>query len=131
MRLRLEFADFFLILPFGFLSNVDFIVKYVAQSKDIKGVKLLNFALITMDKQRLLGSGSFSKVVNMLECRQFYMKYNILFLCQVYEGSYRKKRCAVKLIFTVDLTEDVIRRVAAEARILSQIQVFQVLFIYV
>ena len=31
--------------------------------------------------------------------------------------------CAVKLVFTLDLTADVIRRAAAEAQILSQIKV--------
>jgi serine/threonine protein kinase len=64
-------------------------------------VRLLNFAYITLDKTRQLGSGSFSKV---------------------YLGSYRKERCAIKLIFTLDLTQDVIRRVAAEAQILSMIK---------
>ena len=42
-----------------------------------------------------------------------------------YSGSYKQQACAIKLIFTVDLTVDVIERVAAEAQILSSIQVFQ------
>ncbi len=59
-------------------------------------------AYITLDRSRYLGSGSFSKV---------------------YRGSYRDAPCAVKMIFTLDLTTEVIKRVAAEAHILSQIQV--------
>ena len=63
-------------------------------------VKLLNFAYITMDKKKTLGSGSFSKV---------------------YKGAYKSEPCAIKLIYTVDLTIDVIMRVASEAQILSRI----------
>lgn len=64
-------------------------------------VKMLNFACIKLDQRKPLGSGSFSKV---------------------YKGTYRGKECAVKLIYTVDLTADVIKRVAAEASILSSIR---------
>eukprot|EP01038_Epipyxis_sp_PR26KG_P004307 gene4307-6103_t len=67
-------------------------------SKGGKGVRLLNFAYITLDRNQTLGSGSFSKV---------------------YLGSYRGRKCAIKLVFTMDLTQDVIRRIAAEAQILS------------
>lgn len=55
-----------------------------------------------MDSSKLIGSGSFSKV---------------------YIGAYRKRKCAIKLIFTPDLTEDVIQRIGAEAQILSSINV--------
>ena len=41
----------------------------------------------------------------------------------VYRGTYQGKACAIKLIFTLDLTLDVIQRVAAEASILSAAQV--------
>jgi serine/threonine protein kinase len=71
-----------------------------ARSGD-QSVRLLNFAYITLDKSKLLGAGSFSKV---------------------YKGSYRNEVCAIKLIFTIDLTVDVINRVAAEASILSKIR---------
>ena len=64
-------------------------------------VRLLNFAYISLDKNKQLGSGSFSRV---------------------YRGRYRQKACAVKLIFTVDLTVDVIKRIAAEAQLLSLIR---------
>ncbi|KAJ1412260.1 hypothetical protein B484DRAFT_455402, partial [Ochromonadaceae sp. CCMP2298] len=64
-------------------------------------VKLLNFAYISLDKTRQLGSGSFSRV---------------------YLGKYRRKPCAIKLIFTLDLTLDVIRRIAAEAQLLSLVR---------
>jgi serine/threonine protein kinase len=64
-------------------------------------VKLLNFAYIALDKNKQLGSGSFSRV---------------------YQGRYRDQPCAIKLIFTVDLTVDVIKRVAAEAQLLSLIR---------
>mmetsp|Transcript_3268 Transcript_3268/g.5093 ORF Transcript_3268/g.5093 Transcript_3268/m.5093 type:complete len:918 (-) Transcript_3268:180-2933(-) len=63
--------------------------------------RLLNFAHIHLDKSRLLGQGSFSKV---------------------YRGSYKGEICAIKLIFTMDVTEAVIKRAAAEATILSSIQ---------
>lgn len=64
-------------------------------------VRLLNFAYISLDKTKQLGTGSFSRV---------------------YLGRYRRKPCAVKLIFTVDLTIEVIQRVAAEAQLLSLIR---------
>lgn len=63
-------------------------------------VQLLNFACIKLDLNRGLGSGSFSKV---------------------FAGSYKGKECAVKLIYTVDLTAEIISRIAAEASILSSI----------
>jgi hypothetical protein len=64
-------------------------------------VKMLNFACIKIDFRAHLGAGSFSKV---------------------YKGTYRGQECAIKLIYTVDLTTDVIQRVAAEASILSSIR---------
>ncbi len=68
----------------------------------MNAVKLANFAYITLDSKSLLGQGSFSKV---------------------YRGTYKGTECAIKLIFTVDLTTDVINRVAAEAQVLSSIKV--------
>jgi hypothetical protein len=67
----------------------------------VAGVRLLNFAYISMDKKCQLGSGSFSRV---------------------YRGRYKQQQCAIKLIFTVDLTLDVIKRIAAEAQLLSMIR---------
>jgi hypothetical protein len=66
-----------------------------------KSVRLLNFAYISLDKSKLLGQGSFSKV---------------------YLGKYRQRPCAIKLIFTIDVTQEIICRVAAEAQILSTIK---------
>ncbi len=37
-------------------------------------------------------------------------------------GKYRQRTCAIKLIFTVDLTQDVIKRIRAEAQLLSYLQ---------
>eukprot|EP00981_Chlorochromonas_danica_P012383 scaffold4868_cov135-Ochromonas_danica.AAC.2 len=70
-------------------------------SKGRSAVRMLNFAYISMDTQKLLGSGSFSKV---------------------YKGSYRQRPCAIKLVFTLDLTQSVIKRIASEALILSKIR---------
>jgi hypothetical protein len=72
-------------------------------------VKMLNFACIKLDHRKYLGAGSFSKV---------------------YRGTYRGKECAIKLIYTVDLTADVIKRVAAEASILSSIRHPNIVHIY-
>lgn len=52
-------------------------------------VKLLNFAYLSLDKKRMLGCGSFSKV---------------------YRGKYRGTPVAIKLLFTVDLNPDIIKR---------------------
>lgn len=68
----------------------------------LSNVKLLNFAHIALDKQSMLGQGSFSRV---------------------YRGAYRGKKCAVKLIYTMDLTQEIVQRVAAEATILSSVKV--------
>ena len=65
------------------------------------GVKLLNFAYIKLDEKRLLGQGSFSRV---------------------YSGTYRNRVCAVKMIYTLDLTVETISRIAAEAELLSSVK---------
>lgn len=74
-----------------------------------KSTPLLNFAHIYLDKNQLLGVGSFSKV---------------------FRGKYRGKHCALKLIFTVDLTIETIRRVAAEAALLASVKVISIIFLY-
>ncbi len=73
------------------------------------GVKLLNFAYIRINSKKLLGQGSFSKV---------------------FKGTYREEQCAVKLIYTVDLTPDTIKRVAAEAETLSALKHPNIVHIY-
>jgi hypothetical protein len=70
---------------------------------------LINFAHIYLDKRNLLGFGSFSKV---------------------YQGKYKLEPVAIKLIFTMDLTEKDIQRVAAEATILSSINSKNIVKIY-
>jgi hypothetical protein len=70
---------------------------------------LINFAHVYLDKKNLLGYGSFSKV---------------------YQGKYKLEPVAIKLIFTMDLTESDIRRVAAEATILSSISSKNIVKIY-
>lgn len=64
-------------------------------------VRLLNFSYINLNRNKQLGTGSFSKV---------------------FLGSYRETECAIKLVFTVDLTTDEIHRVWQEAQILSSIK---------
>ena len=66
-----------------------------------KNVRLLNFAYLSLDKTRLLGAGSFSRV---------------------YLGKYRQRPCAIKLIYTMDVTREIIARIAAEAEILSSLK---------
>jgi hypothetical protein len=70
---------------------------------------LINFAHIYLNKSHLLGFGSFSKV---------------------YQGKYKLEPVAIKLIFTMDLTESDIQRVAAEATILSSINSKNIVKIY-
>lgn len=70
---------------------------------------LINFAHIYLDKKNLLGFGSFSKV---------------------YRGKYKLEPVAIKLIFTMDLTESDIQRVASEATILSSIKSKNIVEIY-
>lgn len=74
-----------------------------------KSVKMINFANVKVDHSKHLGAGSFSKV---------------------FKGYYQKKECAVKMIYTYDLTENIIRRIAAEASILSSISHPNVVHIY-
>ncbi len=63
-------------------------------------VKLLNFAYLSLDSSSLLGSGSYSKV---------------------YRGTYKSTPVAIKLLFTVDLNPEVIKRCSSEAQILSKL----------
>ena len=70
---------------------------------------LISFSHIRYDKRNVIGFGSFSKV---------------------YRGKFKEKDCAVKLVFTMDLTEEDICRVAAEATILSSITSVNVVKIF-
>ena len=65
-------------------------------------MQMLNFHQIKIFSEQCLGAGSFSKV---------------------YMGSYRKQKCAVKLVISLDLTEAIIQKIAAEASILSSLHV--------
>lgn len=66
-----------------------------------QNVQLLNFSYIDLNKNKQLGTGSFSKV---------------------FLGKYRDSECAIKLVFTVDLTQDEVHRVWQEAQILSSLK---------
>jgi len=74
-----------------------------------RSARLLNFAHISINKSQLLGQGSFSRV---------------------YRGTYKTQQCAIKLIYTMDLTESVMQRVAAEATILSSMKHPNIVHIY-
>ena len=63
-------------------------------------VKLLNFAYLSLDKKKMLGCGSYSKV---------------------YRGKYRGTPVAIKMLFTVDLNPEIIRRCCTEAQLLSDV----------
>ena len=91
------------------LHSAQNLAETLDQIKSMKSVKLANFAYIALDANKLLGQGSFSKV---------------------YKGKYKQQECAIKLIFTVDLTLDVIQRVAAESQILSHLRHPNVIGIY-
>jgi serine/threonine protein kinase len=81
---------------------------------------LLNFAEIHLEKSKMLGHGSFSKVYRSLSSFLSLSPYLCVSLpCR---GSYRSTPCAIKLIFTDDLTEDVILRAEAEATLLSSVK---------
>lgn len=70
---------------------------------------LISFSQISYDKKNLIGYGSFSKV---------------------YKGKFKAKECAIKLVYTMDLTEEDICRVAAEATILSSVNSLNVVNIF-
>lgn len=63
-------------------------------------VKLLNFAYLKVDQRAKLGAGSFSTV---------------------YMGLYKQTPVAIKMLVTLDLNPDVIRRCNTEARILTEV----------
>lgn len=91
------------------LDSAQVLADTLDQVSKESGVKLLNFAYIRLNTQKLLGQGSFSKV---------------------YKGKYKNMECAVKLIYTLDLTVDVIKRIAAEAELLSCMKHPNVVAIY-
>ncbi|RYG66907.1 hypothetical protein EON64_08630, partial [archaeon] len=63
-------------------------------------IKLLNFAYLKVDQRQKLGAGSFSTV---------------------YMGMYKNTPVAIKMLVTLDLNPDVIKRVNNEARILTSL----------
>jgi len=74
------------------------------------GVKLLNFAYMSLDRSKMLGMGSSSKV---------------------YMGLMKNKRpVAIKLLFTMDLTHEIIHRVCMEVSILTKLKHPNVVNIY-
>ena len=90
------------------LIGIDFSLQSAQSLADIMdrmrtqgSVKMLNFACIKLNNAAPLGAGSFSKV---------------------FKGMYKREEVAIKLIYTLDLTVDVIQRISAEASILSSIR---------
>jgi serine/threonine-protein kinase TNNI3K len=81
-------------------ESLDNMERSIGMKSKKTNVRLLNFAFINLDKSKRLGTGSFSKV---------------------FLGKYKNEEVAIKLIFTVDLTKEVIHRAAVEAQILSSI----------
>ena len=96
----LEGVDLNLVSAQHLAASIDKIGKD-NESKGSKKINVLNFSYITLEKDRLLGTGSFSKV---------------------YKGKYKGIECAIKLVFTVDLTQYEVQRVMKEAQILSSIK---------
>lgn len=96
----LEGVDLNLVSAQHLAASIDKIGKDNV-SKGSKKIRLLNFSYITLKKDSLLGTGSFSKV---------------------YKGTYKGVECAIKLVFTVDLTQSEVQRVMKEAQILSSIK---------
>ncbi len=77
------------------------LARAVDSMQELGAVTLLNFAFVTLHRRDpLLGAGSFSKV---------------------YPGEYKGRPVAIKLLFTLDINPEVIRRCCNEAHLLSQI----------
>ncbi len=68
-------------------------------SKRKEQLNVINFAYLQLDKSKLLGVGGSSKV---------------------FRGWYKNEKVAVKLLFVIDITPELIRRAVQEARTLSQ-----------
>jgi hypothetical protein len=137
MRTPLIGADLSLVAAITLAGAVD------RMGANNSTVQVLNFAHIQLTSQRkLLGIGSFSKVyrwvseigdrtvspvispedhrlLSSLTDRPHSLRSSLLTL----RGIYKKEPCAVKLIFTTDLTEEVISRITAEATLLSAVHV--------
>jgi predicted Ser/Thr protein kinase len=73
-----------------------------------ENVTILNFAHLKFSTS-VLGSGSFSKV---------------------YKGAFKGNLVAIKSIYTIDLTAEVIDKLATEAKILTAVQNPNVVIIY-
>lgn len=75
--------------------------------RSVGRVKLLNFAYLSLDKSSLLGCGSFSKV---------------------YRGKYRGTPVAIKLLFTLDLNPELIRRYNESSNMYELVMCVDVLY---
>lgn len=84
------------------LASAQSLAYTLDQLRGNSDIHMVNYAQINVNWEQCLGTGSFSKV---------------------YKGTYRKSSCAVKMIFSMDLTEDIIKKIAVEASILSSIKV--------
>lgn len=91
------------------LHSAQTLAKTLDEMRNSGSAKLVNFAHIALDTQKMIGQGSFSRV---------------------YVGTYRMQRCAIKLVYSLDLTSEEINKVAAEATLLNSVQHKHVVHIY-
>ena len=83
------------------LHSAQTLARTLDEMRDADSAKLVNFAHIALDTQKIIGQGSFSRV---------------------YVGTYRLQKCAIKLVYSLDLTAEEIRKVAAEATLLNSVR---------
>ena len=91
------------------LHSAQTLARTLDEMRNTGSAKLVNFAHIALDTQKLIGQGSFSRV---------------------YSGTYRMQKCAIKLVYSLDLTSEEINKVAAEATLLNSVKNKHVVHIF-
>lgn len=91
------------------LHSAQTLARTLDEMRNAGSAKLVNFAHINLDTHNIIGQGSFSRV---------------------YTGTYRMQKCAIKLVYSLDLTADEINKVAAEATLLNNVKHKHVVHIY-